>query len=105
MLEIIKNLFIVLLTNIVNASNHTKCVSLSIQRCKIEPTDINLHPNGYLFAVKLDKCAGSFNTLNDLFNKVCVPNKTEDLNIHVFNIITGEMNQNLNKRYIMQMKM
>ena len=112
MLGIIKNLFIVLLTNIVNASNHTKCVSLSIQRCKIEPTHINLHPNGYskelhnyLFAVKLDKCAGSFNTLNDLFNKVCVPNKTEDLNIHVFNIITGEMNQNLNKRYIMQMKM
>ena len=28
-------------------------------------------------------------TLNDLPNKVCVPNKTEDLNISVFNIITG----------------
>ena len=31
----------------------------------------------------------SFNTLNDLSNRVCVPNKTEDLDLSVFNIITG----------------
>ena len=29
MFEIIKNMFIVLLGSIVNASNHTKCVSLN----------------------------------------------------------------------------
>ena len=39
--------------------------------------------------VKLDRCVGSCNTLNDLSNKVCIPNKTEDLNLSVFNIITG----------------
>ena len=38
--------------------------------------------------VKLDKCVGSCNTLNDLSNRVCVPNKTEGLNIHIFNMIT-----------------
>ena len=32
----------------------------------------------YQFAVKLDRCVGSCNTLHDLSNKVCVPNKTED---------------------------
>ena len=38
----------------------------------IQPTLINLHPNEckqefhyYLFAIKLDKCVGSCNTLND----------------------------------------
>ena len=41
----------------------------------------------YPFAVKLDKCVGSCNILNDLSNRVCVPNKTEDLNKHVFNLI------------------
>ena len=46
--------------------------------------------NYYLFAVKLDKYIGICNTLNDLSNRVCVSNKTEDLNIHVFNMITGE---------------
>ena len=63
----------------------------------IQPILINLHPNDcsqefryYPFSVKLDRRAGSCNTLNDLSNKVWVPNKTEDLNLNVFNIITGE---------------
>ena len=46
----------------VNASNHTKCTSL-----------INL-----LFM-------GRCNTFNDLSNKVCVPNKRQDLNVSMFN--------------------
>ena len=39
---------------------------------------------------KLDRCVRSCNTLNDLSNKVCVPNKTEDLNLRVFNMFTGK---------------
>ena len=38
--------------------------------------------------VKLDRCVGSCITLNDLTNKVCVPSKTEDLNLSVLNLIT-----------------
>ena len=60
-----------------------------------QPTLINLHPNEnsqefhfYPFAVKLDRCVRSCNTLNDLSNKVCIPSKTEDLNLSVFNMIT-----------------
>ena len=34
-----------LLTSLVNASNHTKCFSLSNQKCTTQPTIINLHPN------------------------------------------------------------
>ena len=65
----------------------------------IQPTLINLHPNKnsqkfhcYTFAVKLRRCFGSFNTLNDLSNKVCVPSKTEDLNQSMFKMVT-EMNK------------
>ena len=47
MFGIIKKMFIVLLASIVNASNHTKCVFLSNQKCMIQPTLINLHPNEY----------------------------------------------------------
>ena len=39
--------------------------------------------------IKLDICIGSCDILNDLSNKVCVPNKAEDLNLSVFNMITG----------------
>ena len=61
-----------------------------------QPTLIDLHPNEYIeelrcypFAVNLDRCMGSCNTLNDLSNKLCVPNKTTGLNLSVFNMITG----------------
>ena len=90
-------MFIILLTNIVNSSNYTKYLPLSNQISEIQPTLINLHPNEYnqefhyySFPVKLDRCVGSFNTLDDLSNKVCVPNKTEDLNINDFNMIKGK---------------
>ena len=46
----------------------------------------------YPFAVKLDRCVGTCNTSNDLSNKVCVPNKTEDLNLSVFNM-TARINK------------
>ena len=39
--------------------------------------------------VKLDRYSESCNTSNDLSIKICVPNKTEDLNLSVFNMITG----------------
>ena len=41
-----------------------------------------------MIAVKLDRYDGSCNTLNDLHNKVCVLNKTKDLNLSMFNMIT-----------------
>ena len=96
MFKFIKKMFAVLLTSIVNASNHTKCVSLSNQQCSTQPTLINLQPNEYTqglryypFAVNLDRCTGNCNTLNDLSNRICVANKIEDLNLHVFNMIKG----------------
>ena len=36
-----------LLTGLVNGPNHTKCILLSNQKCMMQPTLINLHPNEY----------------------------------------------------------
>ena len=89
-------MFIVLSSSIVNASNHTKCVSLSYQKCEIQLTLINLDPNEYSqkfhyypFSVKLDRCFGSCTTITGLSNKVYIPNKREDLNLSISNMITG----------------
>ena len=97
MLELMKKLLFGLLTDMVSASNNTKCVLLCNQKCMIQPTLINLHPNEYSqefhyypFAIKIYRCVGSCNTLNDLSNKVCVPNRTEYLNLSIFDMITGE---------------
>ena len=40
------------------------------------------------FLINLYRFVGSRNTLDDLSNKVCVPSKTEDQNLSVFNKIT-----------------
>ena len=89
-------MFIALLTGLVNVSNHTKCVSVSNQKCMIQAILTNLHPNDhsqefhyYPISVKLDRCVGNCNTIIDLSIKVCIPNKTEDLNLSFFNMITG----------------
>ena len=86
-------MFMGLLVSIVNASNQTKCVSLTNQKCITQSTLINLHPNEcsqeflyYPFLVNLDRCVGSFDNLNGLSNKVCLSNKRVDLKL---NMITG----------------
>ena len=65
------------------------------QKCGIQST-FDWHPNEcnqefhyYPFTVELEKCLGSFNTLNDVSNKVCVPNKTRYLNLTVLFMNTG----------------
>ena len=95
MFGLIKKVFIVLLTSIVSTSNHTNCLSLSNEKCMIQPTFFILHTNeysqefrSYPFAVKLDKLVWSCNTLNEVSNKVCLSNKSEYLNLSVFNMIT-----------------
>ena len=47
MFVIITKMFILSLTSIVSASNHTKTIWLSNQKCMRQPILINLHPNEY----------------------------------------------------------
>ena len=65
----------------------------------IQATLISLHPNEHSqefcynsFAVKSDRSVGSCNTRNDYSNKLCLSNKTEDVNLSLFNMITGIRN-------------
>ena len=94
MFGLIKNIFNGLLTSLVNGSYHTKCTLLSNQKCEIQPILINLHSNEYneisIFGYirKMSRCAESCNTIIELSNKACVPNKTEDLNLCIFKMMT-----------------
>ena len=77
-----------------------------------QPTLINLHSNEYIqefhyypFVVKLDRCVGSCNNINDFSSKVCIPNKTEDLNLSIFKMITGiKESKALTKHILKKMK-
>ena len=38
--------------------------------------------------IVLDNCNGNGNTLKDISDKICVPNKTEDINLNFFDLVT-----------------
>ena len=64
------------LSSIANSPYHVKCISLNDQQWMTQATLINLHPNEYIeclcyypFAVNLNKCMRSCNTVKDLSNK------------------------------------
>ena len=76
MFGLIKKIFIGLVTDIASASNYAKCVLSINEKCMTRPTLINLHLREYgqefhysPFAVKLDRCVGSCNPLNDYLIK------------------------------------
>ena len=78
-----------------NVSDHAKCISLSNQPHMIKSILIDLNPDErnqglhcYSFLVTLDRCNVSFNTLDDLSNKVCAPNKTKAVHLSVLNEIS-----------------
>ena len=39
--------------------------------------------------IGLDKCSGSCDSDDDLFTKICILRKTNDINVKVFNMITN----------------
>lgn len=43
------------------------------------------------FMVSLGGCHGSWNSIDDPSNRICVPNKTKDINLKLFTVITGKI--------------
>ena len=68
----------------------TKVVSLSNEPCIDRPSIIDLNPidlNYHSLMISLDKCIGSCNAVDDLSMKTCLPSKTKDENVKVFDMI------------------
>ena len=65
-----------------------KCVSINNQEYKVrskiinEPNEPNSNePLFYPDSVKIDKCSGSCNNINDPHAKLCVPHVTKNINV------------------------
>ena len=55
--------------------NVLKCVSTNSQECKVRQITINIKSNKPLFypyIIKVNKCSGSCNNVNDAYAKLCV---------------------------------
>ena len=79
--------------------NYLECVSVSNQKCKIRTNVIytsNNEPVFYPPSIKVIKCSGSCNNINDSYAKLCVPDVVKNINVKVLNL-TSWTNQ---KRHI-----
>ena len=93
MFRFIKQIFIsamILFSSLPNV-NSLKCVSLKNQECKVrcEIVDINSNnPIFYPFSIKVNKCNGNCNNINNPYAKTCVPDVIKDLNVKVFDLMS-----------------
>ena len=61
------------------------------QEYKVWPKVIGINSNNpifYPFSIKINKCSGNCNNINDPNANICVPDTVKDLNVKVFNLIT-----------------
>ena len=85
MFGLIKKAFISAMTsfnfNLSNV-NSLECVSMNNQECKIRSEIINVNTNEpmlYPYSIKINKCKGSCNTINDPYAKICVRDTIENI--------------------------
>ena len=67
-----------------------ECVSVVNQECMAKPKIIDGNKNELVFyplSIKINKCSGNCNNINDTMAKLCVPDIIKDMNIKVFNML------------------
>ena len=72
--------------------NALNCISMNNQECETRPQVINVNrdePVFFPFSIKTSKCSGSSNNINYPYAKICVPDVVENLNVKVFNLMSG----------------
>ena len=66
-------------------------ISIKNQECKGRPEIINVNNNNpifYPFSIKVNKCTGNCNNINNPDAKICVLDVIKDLNVKVFNLMS-----------------
>ena len=63
--------------------NSLECISMKNQECKERQEVINVNTNNpvlYPFSVKVNKCSGNCNNINDPYVRLCVPDVVKNIN-------------------------
>ena len=87
-------MFFIGLTNLSNFTNANSLNALSLKNheCKTRPQVINVNgdePVFFPFSIETSKCSCSCNNTNYPYAKICVPDVIKNLNVKVFNLMSG----------------
>ena len=72
----VKKVFFLGLSILSNFTNALDCISMKNQECKVRPKIININSNNpmfYPFSIKVNKCNGNCNDINNPYARICVP--------------------------------
>ena len=87
----VKKVLFLGLANLSNLTNALDCISIKNQECKVRPEIININSNNpiiYPFSIKINKCSGNCNNINNPYAKICVPDTIKNLDVKVFNLMS-----------------
>ena len=84
-LSFVKKVIVLGLT-VLSSSNTDalNCISINNPECKVRPEIIDVSGNNpifYPFSVKINRCSGNCNSINDPYAKICVPDVVKNLNV------------------------
>ena len=94
MFVFIKKIFYIgslFLSSLVNTTS-LNGISINNQICKVRSEIINFNSNEpvfYPFSIKTSKCSGNCDNINNPYAKRCIPDVIQDLNVKVFNLMSG----------------
>ena len=93
----VKKVFFLGLTILSNFTKVTSlnCISMKNQECKTRPEIINVNSNNsifYPFSIKINKCSGNCNNINNPYAKICVRDVIKDLNVMIYNYFKNVKN-------------
>ena len=89
MFRFIEKVFVVSMSSF--GCNALKFVSMNYQDCKVRPEIININSNEtsfHIYSVKISKCSGSCNNINDPYATLRVPDVVKNMNVKVLNLIS-----------------
>ena len=85
----VKKVFVLGLTVLSSITNALECVSMKNQECKVRPKIFDINSNNpifYPFSVKINRCSGNCNNINDPYARYCLPGTVKNLNVKVFSL-------------------
>ena len=87
----VKKVFFFGLTILSNFTNALDCISMKNRECKVRSKIININSNNpmfYPFSIRINKCSGNCNNIDDPYSKTRVPDVIKNLNLKVFNLLS-----------------
>ena len=71
--------------------NSLECMLMNNQKCMSRPKIMDLNPNEPVFfpySIKINKCSGSCNNINDPFAKLCDHDIAKNINVKIFSLMS-----------------